>query len=484
MNTNQENHRYKVFAYGKFGLVDKTGNQRVPFLYHSIEDIGNDLFAVRLGQQCGVIDAWGNEIIPIKFENYHYDEDGKMLLLEIADEAITYDLEKREFINIFPKQGYEIDYVSERRLRFTKENETTYGLMDEHGEILRPHSYYQWLGPFHEGMAQVKIDNEYGFINRNGELVISIPNCSAVGHFRDGWTWVQPLDGEIYYIDKTGEMVFFFPENTQRFYNSNFKWGFNFFTNAAEIKRGLLNKQGETVIPAEYDDIIIANENLFLAKKNNKWGAIDLKNSIIIPFEYDRLAYNGEGLVAFLGKNEWGQNKWGIIDRHNNITVPAKYDKIEPFENGLAWFEVAEYGQIEWGYIDTKGNEVVSLFLPDDKEMFDWGNYTFACKDYKNFKYSERDGKWAWYLSSLWGEGYKSELIAPKEKQEILYYETDCEGTENITIGSRKHNICFINGKPTNSTKEIAKHYASLRAERLANRKNVIGHDDYYSSLD
>jgi len=421
-------------------------------------------------------------VIPIKFENYHYDKDGKMLLLEIADEAMTYDLEKRESINIFNKQGYEIDIVSERRLRFFKKNEEkmTYGLMDEHGKILRPLLSFQWLGAFHEGMAQVEIDNERGFINRAGELVISIPNCKSTNDFSNGWAWVQLENNEEYFIDKTGATVFFFPKGTKPVGNyPDWKNDVTIFRNE-ERKEGVINKQGEIVLPAEYNNIWIVNENLFVVQKNKKWRTIDLQKNIIIPIECDNLWYQRDGLFGFIERNEWGERKWGIIDSQNNIIVPAKYDKIEPFENGLAWFEVEEYGRLEWGYIDTKGNEVVSL----DEDLFEWENFTFDYQDYKNFAYCQKDGKWAWYLSSWGYTEYKSELIAPKEKQEILLYESDCKGKETITIGSRKHHICFINGKPTNNTNEIADHYAKFRAERLANRKNVIEHDDFYSSFD
>lgn len=128
---------------------------------------------------------------------------------------------------------------------------------------------------------------------------------------------------------------------------------------------GLINKEGRTVIPCEYDDISVFFPNgLAVVKKNGKYGYIDKKNKIVIPVVYE-LTWGFFNDLAAVQKN----GKWGLIDESNNTIIPFMYD--EPFSFSEDMAAVKKNGK--WGFID-KNNKTVIPFEYDGAESFKKGN--------------------------------------------------------------------------------------------------------------
>jgi len=434
MNKTNENIRYKVFAYGRYGLIDQKGNQIVPFLYQSIKDIGSDLYVVCAGQHCGCIDAWGNEVLPIKFNNYHLAFDGELIVMEIDNDALIFDIKKCSISGIFSIEGYSIIGVSERLLRI-KNRCNKYALVDENALIILPPTY-DFIDWFSEGLASVKQDGKYGFINKEGELVISCQYDDTCG-FSEGFAFVRKGKEEGW-IDTTGKMIIPLNEDMEPWYLF-LESGLICFRNKFTGKFGVINKGGEIIISPEYDYLFLDNDNFIIAKENGKYGVIDTQKNIVIPFEYDDIDRSFEGLFCFK-LNE----KKGFIDKNNTIIIPAIYDSAYPFLNGLSLVTKRN----SWGYIDRQGNEVIKVCQDFDYEK------------YQPYSYEKKE-KWGWY------DDEDFELIPPKEKQEIRYYGCDCRETGNIKIGSEQENVCFINGVPTTDPNEIVEHYISVETISL-----------------
>ena len=75
-------------------------------------------------------------------------------------------------------------------------------------------------GEFSEGLAIVKIDYDYGFINKDGEIVIN-PQFDGAGNFSEGLSGVV-IGDEFGFINKDGEIVI----NPQfdHYYFYNLEW--------------------------------------------------------------------------------------------------------------------------------------------------------------------------------------------------------------------------------------------------------------------
>ena len=94
-------------------------------------------------------------------------------------------------------------------------------------------------------------------------------------------------------------------------------------------KQGILDWQGKTVIPFEYDRINYAEDidlGYVIATKNGKQGVIDLENKIVVPFEYITIRTDiiTKGLaIAF--KNL----KQGVINLQGDVLVSFEYDRLD-----------------------------------------------------------------------------------------------------------------------------------------------------------
>ncbi len=110
-------------------------------------------------------------------------------------------------------------------------------------------------------------------------------------------------------------------------------------------KHGYINKNGDLVIPVEYDGAeIVSLRGNFLVSKDGKWGVVDKNNKVLIPFEYDYLRKNYDDDLVFGGKrvlpkpsleqaikqNLWWDYgiKWGVFDKQFNIIVMPELDKM------------------------------------------------------------------------------------------------------------------------------------------------------------
>lgn len=242
---------------------------------------------------------------------------------------------------------------------------------------------------FTDGIARVTYNDEHGFpykfgaIDKNGKLVISI-EFDHIGEFNNGLAWAKK--GNVTgYIDKTGKFVkqcdyAIMHESegiaTVRRVNSEYKC------------YGLINKDGNFILPIKYDYIgemsegltvvipdLFEDKTIYVDKtgkkvleiegnsgdfkeglayiiKNNKYGFIDKTGKVVIPTTYDYVSDFNDGL-AHVRKDD----KRGYIDKSGKEVLPIKYDSISDFKEGLA----VVGNDWKYGYVDKTGKEVIPL---------------------------------------------------------------------------------------------------------------------------
>jgi predicted RNA-binding protein with RPS1 domain len=94
---------------------------------------------------------------------------------------------------------------------------------------------------------------------------------------------------------------------------------------------GIEDKEGNTIIPFEYDEIGTFIDGKAVSKKSGKYGYIDIKGNTIIPFEYDEI----QEFVDNKAKAK-KSGKYGYTDIKGNTIIPFEYDWIDTFVNGKA----------------------------------------------------------------------------------------------------------------------------------------------------
>lgn len=128
---------------------------------------------------------------------------------------------------------------------------------------------------FYEGLAAIKIDNKWGFVNTKGEQVIK-PRFDFVYSFHKGYA-------EVF----VGE------------------------------KRGIIDKQGKYVVPPIYDNVnLVSNGMARVALRKSKdrksryyrdmlWGYSDLQGNLQIPCQYDLATKFNYGIAVVHEGTTW-----------------------------------------------------------------------------------------------------------------------------------------------------------------------------------
>ena len=208
-----------------------------------------------------------------------------------------------------------------------------------------------------EGLAQVKSDDKWGYIDTTGSYVIK-PQFDVAGVFADnGLARVQ--SGDKYgYIDKTGSYVI----------NPQFDDAWNFAENGlARVqsgdKYGYIDKTGAYVIKPQFDEAYDFEDGVAVVKLKDKYALIDMQGKYIVNPIYDNMGEKvSSGLVYFADKN----GKVGYLNTSGEEIVPAQFD-YSYSNSDLGWAEdfyddgytIIRMGDV-CGVIDKTGKYIIN----------------------------------------------------------------------------------------------------------------------------
>ena len=232
--------------------------------------------------------------------------------------------------------------------------------------------YWDSIESFNEyDLALVTKDNNKGYINRQGEIIIpceysdlsSFDNnglCTSMQYNSDLWEYNFGL------IDYTGTVITDCVWKELGNSTSYYAYTPSFIDGKTKVKNndgqwGFLDLQGNGVGEIRWNNIEDFKEGFAVVSENKKigyggtyikkeYGYIDSLGQILIEPQYNDAHSFFEGMAWV----KTSDNLWQCIDCENNIIIPARYTDITEFNNGLA--DVCLDG--EWQIIDTEGNIV------------------------------------------------------------------------------------------------------------------------------
>ena len=114
---------------GKWGYIDKAGNEVIPIKYDDARYFSEGLAGVKLNRKWGYIDKTGKEVTPRKYDNVERFSEGLAM------------------VRLNLKCGY----------------------IDKTGKKVIPIKY-EWAGPFQNGKAEVKLNGKRGSIDKQGNF--------------------------------------------------------------------------------------------------------------------------------------------------------------------------------------------------------------------------------------------------------------------------------------------------------------------------
>ncbi|WP_126247005.1 WG repeat-containing protein [Chitinophaga rhizosphaerae] len=105
-------------------------------------------------------------------------------------------------------------------------------------------------------------------------------------------------------------------------------------------KYGLVNEDGVEVVPVIYRHIgtLVEDSLLRVSLDGEKFGMIDLQGKVVIPLEYGDVRSVGEGMVAVMKEPQ----RWGIMNWKREWVHPAVFTFTDRFVNGVVTLQKAD----------------------------------------------------------------------------------------------------------------------------------------------
>ncbi|MDX2188897.1 MAG: WG repeat-containing protein [Bacteroidota bacterium] len=172
-----------------------------------------------------------------------------------------------------------------------------YGFIDKDGALLVS-TQYDGARHFKNNMAAIQIGNKWGLINKNESIIIS-PNYDTLLDF-NGFCCPVKKNGKWGFVDGQGKEVLK-PQYDDVLTALN---GYYYVRLGSKI--GLVSNTGIEIINPVYRDCEMLNDKVVKIRPYTKYGLVDLYNKPLSKMEYDQITYSKKANKYIFIKNpEW-----------------------------------------------------------------------------------------------------------------------------------------------------------------------------------
>lgn len=321
--------------YNLWGLLNDSLHEVLPPKYDYLKNYNDDFWIYRKGFYYGILNSSFHELTPPDFSVIYWIDKQKYLVLqndkfilkywqdtlEVTFEVDTIYQAFDNFIHVEvnDKQGI-LNYRKEWKIPPIYEEVKTNGkdiIIFENQQYFYVDSTnkktilegFEEANFFSEGLAVVKKDELFGFINVKGQWVTNKEFLNAQG-FQENFAPVE----------------------------KNHRWGF-------------INKNYQLTIPYIYDFVYPFNYGKAMVQFKGKWGVISTTGKVLIPLNYDEI-YLFEN-HNFIVRNK---NLWGIMNAQQEWIIPPSFIDFKKFHchYWIFYYEdksfaiVNHHGEIVW----------------------------------------------------------------------------------------------------------------------------------------
>ncbi|KAK3582593.1 hypothetical protein CHS0354_024147 [Potamilus streckersoni] len=252
---------------------------------------------------------------------------------------------------------------------------------------------YEDVGHFREGMARVKLEGCWGFIDHTGTEVI-MPMYSMAYDFENGRALVSYGSGRTaVLINKDGNVVNNsltktdeFTEGLQRVEDGGrwgyrdqtgvmiipykYEWAGKFSDGLAPVKvfntYGYIDKLGNIAIQPLFEYAGSFRNGLAPVTLGDRFGVINKSGSFVVSPQYDAISELVNGFFRIRQSKHWG-----YMNQLGYVKIPPQYNRVKDFENNLAPVFVGDDVIGKWGYVNHEGDLVIAPLFDDAKEFQD-----------------------------------------------------------------------------------------------------------------
>ena len=386
---------------GKTALYDMQGKELFPLKYKIAEYKQGYVIAGDDHDHCGVVDLKGNVLVPFEYENslavwtelgyFTYDhiklrraKDGNTVLdfgQEVEKEMFLVGYDR---VNEIPEKGYYV--VKKNKCGLLDASGNPLGLPVETKEnkpkkkkVPSPICPFSEVRNFSEGFAAVRIDDLWGYIDVNGNLLHPI-TLETADDFKDGLAYV----GNDRYINIKGECEYRFRQSLRTPASAG-EPGY-IYRKEENGKKGWVDHEGKDVIPCIYEsddrfskwiDLKEDSRQYIIVKAGGKCGAYDLQGNLILETEHDSLSKFDEKEGGYWRSTVDG--KQALYSPDGKRLSEHKYDRILGLSGDLIKVEVNR----KEGLIDKEGKEIVPTEY-DSISISSQGHFAMLRRDWKS----------------------------------------------------------------------------------------------------
>ena len=325
---NDETGEYKTKALN-------SKNEEIYTQYSQIEALDNydesnniwyekNLLKVQKDGKYGLIDFNGKEILNIEYDNIStlkgvensilIEKDNKVGLIN-SDGKNIIDANYKEIKNI--DKDYKKGYI-------VIDENNKYGVIDYNQKQVLENKYDGIEAIYGEKLFVIKEGKNEKLINDEGNVVLE-----------DGFDKIEQI---LQYSSKKG-VIF-----------------------VKDSKYGVMNVDAEVIVPAEYENIKEAKDNIFIAKKDGKYGIVDTDKNEKVEFKYTNITYNNVADIYLAEDENYNTN---ILDNQFNTKLTGILSEIDT-DKGYMKLKIGdEYKYYNFKFEEKTNKDVLSntLFL-------------------------------------------------------------------------------------------------------------------------
>ncbi|MFH1875804.1 MAG: WG repeat-containing protein [Candidatus Omnitrophota bacterium] len=369
--------RAKVVTRGRSGFIDASGAAIVKPQYYKVEGFSQDRAVVCDATKCGYIDTAGNVAIALRFDDaksfaegfasvkvgakWHYvDTTGNIIASDDFDSALPFS-EGYACVSSVRSNFYDKDFGGYSGTR------GAYAFIDTSGKyLIAP----KLLGAesFASGLALVKIPagDFFGecedsiFINTRGKKVTR--RFTLAHSFKEGLAFIKD-DAGFGFINTKGDCVIRFKTRSP-YFNQGIR--------GRSLVYGYIDSVGTMVIPAQYHAAASFSGGLSRVDVRSKRQFINQQGEVVFGVSGSMLPQDFSEGLAVVGVHDTksGRQRYGYLDEKGNFAIAPQFYAAGPFSEGLAAVKFSEgYNANNWGYIDRTGKVII------EPKYYEAGNF-------------------------------------------------------------------------------------------------------------
>lgn len=295
--------RAQITINNKCGVIDASGKLVIPLKYDQII-IYRDYYIVRIGGAYGFLKSDGSVLTPVKYYSFNPFNHGIAHVFATTDHP---DFINRQGKELIPKTHY---YKNANNGYIVAEAEATgkMELIDSTGKISLRDGYDEinimhpdFIIAYKEGKPRyfpLRPDVEVAASKMN-EIFASFPVTRAIYN-----------QGSIAYKlgDKMGLVDINLNPITDEKYRDlqpcdNGDW---IYQMPNTYRYGFLNSKGEELTPPDFDQVkYVPGASMIAVRKNDKWGVLNTNYSEIIPFQYSGVSDYYINIISCMAENKY-----------------------------------------------------------------------------------------------------------------------------------------------------------------------------------